>query len=352
MMPARVSELPYATANSLSARGKIRTVPEDFRVEELPAYPPSGQGEHVFVHFEKTRLTTQEAVARIAAALQVDARAAGVAGQKDKHAVTTQWASFTGTTPEAATSLALENIRVLDARRHTNKLRTGHLRGNRFELRLRETDRAAVVTEVLTVLARIGAPNYYGEQRFGIGERNYERALAFVTGQTAPPRDRFQRKLLFSALQSALFNAWLAHRIQAGLYERPILGDILRKEDTGGLFVNTDPSDAERRMLAWEVSPTGPMFGAEMRMPEADALAHEREILEAAGLTLELLGRHAKLGEGTRRSARIRPAAWSVCAEGDSVLVAFELPKGAYATAVLREIMKLDPHLGRDGREN
>lgn len=354
MMPTRVSELPYATANSLSARGKIRTVPEDFRVQELPAYPPSGQGEHVFVHFEKTRLTTQEAVGRIAAALHVDARAAGVAGQKDKHAVTTQWASFTGTTPEAAASLALENIRVLDARRHTNKLRTGHLRGNRFELRLRETDRADVVTEVLTELGRIGVPNYYGEQRFGIGERNYERALAFVTGQTPPPRDRFQRKLLFSALQSALFNAWLAQRIQAGLYERPVLGDILRKEDTGGLFVNTDPVDAERRMLAWEVSPTGPMFGSEMRMPEGDALAQEREILERAGLTLELLGRHAKLGEGTRRSARIRPAAWSVCAGEDSVLVAFELPKGAYATSVLREITKHDPHApheGHDGRE-
>src|ERR1700755_384661 len=139
MMPARVSELPYATAKSLSVRGKIRTVPEDFRVEELPAYPPSGQGEHVFVRFEKTGLTTQEALTRIARALAVDARAARVAGQKDKHAVTTQWASFTGTSPEAAAALSLENIRVLPASRHTNKLRTGHLRGNRFELRLRGT---------------------------------------------------------------------------------------------------------------------------------------------------------------------------------------------------------------------
>jgi tRNA pseudouridine13 synthase len=352
MMPARVSELPYATAKSLSARGKIRTVPEDFRVEELPAYPPSGQGEHVYVHFEKSGLTTQEALARIAKALNVDARAAGVAGQKDKHAVTTQWASFTGTTPEAATSLELANIRVLAASRHTNKLRTGHLRGNRFELRLRDTDRVDVVTEVLTELSRIGVPNYYGEQRFGIGERNYERALAFVTGKVAPPRDRFQRKLLFSALQSALFNAWLAQRILLGTYDRPILGDILRKEDTGGLFVNADQADAERRMQAWEVSPTGPMFGASMRSPEADALAHETTILDESGLSLELLGRHAKLGEGTRRSARVRPTEWRVCAEGDAVLLAFDLPKGSYATAVLREVMKQDPAEGRATQEN
>ena len=312
-------------------------------MEELPAYPPSGQGEHVFVHFEKTSVTTRQAVARIATALRVDVRSAGVAGQKDKHAVTTQWASFTGTTPEAAASLDLPSIRVLAAIRHTNKLRTGHLRGNRFELRLRGTDRAEIVTEILTQLSRIGVPNYYGEQRFGVDERNYERALAFVTGRSAPPRDHFQRKLLFSALQSALFNTWLAQRIQLGLFEQPILGDILRKEDSGGLFTNVDQADAVRRMQAWEVSPTGPMYGSEMRMPEADALAHETAVLANAGLSLDALGRHAKLGEGTRRSARVRPHAWEVCAEQDSVHIAFELPKGAYATAVMREVTKEEP---------
>ena len=342
MMHARVSELPYATAKSLSARGKIRTVPEDFRVEELPAYPPSGQGEHVFIRFEKSGLTTQQAVARISSALGVDARSAGVAGQKDKHAVTTPWASLAGTTPEAALALELPGSRVLESSRHTNKLRTGHLRGNRFELRLRETDRAEVVREIMAELSRIGAPNYYGEQRFGVGERNVERALAFVVGQSVPPRDHFQRKLLFSALQSALFNDWLAERIRDGAYEKPILGDVLRKEDTGGLFVNDDQAAAEQRMLAWEVSPTGPMFGVKMRMPEGSALERERAILERSGLTLEVLGRHAKYGEGTRRAARVRPVDCQVCAEQDAVAVAFVLPPGAYATAVLREVTKND----------
>jgi tRNA pseudouridine13 synthase len=342
MMHARVSKLPYATANSLSARGKIRTVPEDFRVEELPAYPPSGQGEHVFIRFEKSGLTTQQAVACIASALGIDARSAGVAGQKDKHAVTTQWASFTGTAPEAALELKLPGIRVLQAARHTNKLRTGHLRGNRFELRLRETAHADVVTEIMAELSRIGAPNYYGEQRFGIGERNVERALAFVVGQSVPPRDHFQRKLLFSALQSAMFNDWLADRIRFGAFEKPILGDVLRKEDTGGLFVNDDQAAAEERMHAWEVSPTGPMFGVKMRMPEGLALERERAILERAGLSLDVLGRHAKYGEGTRRAARVRPSDWQVCAEEDAVVVAFALPPGAYATAVMREVTKND----------
>ncbi|HKP59517.1 MAG TPA: tRNA pseudouridine(13) synthase TruD [Polyangiales bacterium] len=343
MMHARVTELPYATAKSLNARGKIRTVPEDFRVEELPAYPPSGQGEHVFVHFEKTGLTTQQAVERIASALGVDARAAGVAGQKDKHAVTTQWASFIGTAPEAARALELPGIRVLDASRHGNKLRTGHLRGNRFDLRLRDTTRADVVSELLGELSRIGVPNYYGEQRFGMGERNATRALSFVTGQAPPPRDRFQRRLLYSALQSALFNAWLAARIERGDFQRALPGDVMRKEDSGGLFVNEDQAEAERRMLAWEISPTGPMFGPDMRMPAGDALLHEQAILGTAGLSLETFARHAKLGAGTRRSMRVRPAAWRVCAEQDAVTLSFELPPGAYATAVLREVTKDEP---------
>lgn len=340
MMHARVSELPYATAKSLSARGKIRTAPEDFRVEELPAYPPSGQGEHVFVRFEKSGLTTQQAVARIADALGVDARGAGVAGQKDKHALTTQWASFAGTTPERARAISLDNIRVLDASRHPHKLRTGHLRGNRFELRIRETTRADIVTAVLHELERIGVPNYYGAQRFGIDERNTERAIAFVLGRARPPRAHFERKLLFSALQSSLFNAWLAERITAGTYESPVLGDVLRKEDSGGLFINDDQPAAIRRMQAWEVSPTGPMFGSKMRQPEADALAIERAVLERSGLDLEAFARQAKYGEGTRRSARVRPRDCRVCAEPDAVTVGFELPAGAYATAVLREIMK------------
>jgi tRNA pseudouridine13 synthase len=341
-MYAQVAELPYVTAKSLRTLGKIRTVPEDFRVDEVPAYPPSGHGAHLFVHFEKRNLTSREAVARIAKALHVNPRDAGVAGQKDKHAVTTQWASFAEATREAALELALPDIRILDAAPHPHKLRTGHVNANRFQLTIRGTCDAAVAREVLCQLDRVGVPNYYGEQRFGLGERNVARAHAMLRGESPPPRDRFERKLLMSALQSALFNEWLAARISDGLYEAPIPGDVLRKETSGGLFINEDGAESLRRMQAWEISPTGPMFGVKMRPAEGEAGAREQTILAGSGIGMDALARHAKYGEGTRRSARIRPTQCEVDCEGDALRLRFELPSGAYATTVLREIMKPD----------
>jgi tRNA pseudouridine13 synthase len=341
-MSAQLAELPYVTAKSLRALGKIRTLPEDFRVDEVPAYPPAGQGTHLFVRFEKRNLTTREAVTRIATALQVNPRDAGVAGQKDKHALTTQWASFQGATPEAALGLALTDIRILEASLHPHKLRTGHVRANRFVLLVRDTTDVTSAREVLAHLERIGLPNYYGEQRFGVGERNVTRAYAMVRGEIAPPRDRFERKLLMSALQSALFNEWLALRIEDGLFESAVPGDVWRKESTGGLFTDDDAALSLQRMQAWEISPTGPMFGAKMRRPEGEADAREQAILARSGVDIDMLARHAKYGEGTRRSARVRPVDCSceLDQEGSALRLGFELPSGAYATTLLREVMK------------
>jgi tRNA pseudouridine13 synthase len=342
-MHATMRELPYATAKSLRILGKIRSAPEDFVVDEVPAYLPNGDGTHVFVHFEKRGLTTRHAVERIAKALGTAARDAGYAGMKDRHALTTQWASFSGTTPEAALAVELPGIRVLSAARHGNKLRTGHLRGNRFSLRIRG-DRldADLARQLLDELGRRGVPNYYGEQRFGHGASNLARAQQWVLGGGAAPRDRFERKLLFSTLQSTVFNTWLAERIERDHYDAPVLGDVLRKEDSGGLFVNADQPTAVRRMQAWEISPTGPMFGAKMRWPEADAADHERDLLQRAGIDAATLERHAAHGEGTRRVARVRPQAPEVVVEDAALLVRFELPAGAYATMVMRELCKAE----------
>jgi tRNA pseudouridine13 synthase len=341
-MTAQVAELPYVTAKSLTVLGKIRTLPEDFRVDEVPSYPPAGHGSHLFVRFEKRNLTSREAVGRIAAALQVNLRDAGVAGQKDKHALTTQWASFPGVPPETALALQLDAIRILAAVPHPHKLRTGHVRANRFDLLIRDATAEAEARELLAELSRVGVPNYYGEQRFGAGERNVARAHAMLRGESAP-RDHFERKLLMSALQSALFNDWLAARIDDGLYDKTIAGDVLRKEDSGGLFTTDDDQDAQQRMRDWQISPTGPMFGVKMRRAELEAGAREQAILDGSGVDMEMLGRYAKYGEGTRRAARVQLRDCEIQLEPEGVRLGFELPSGAYATAVLRELMK--PHV-------
>jgi tRNA pseudouridine13 synthase len=342
IMHAPSEELPYATAKSARTLGKIRCVDEDFIVDEVPAYPPAGHGGHLFVRFEKRGLTTREAVTHLANALGVNPRDVGVAGQKDKRAVTTQWASFERVEPDAALSLEVPNVRVLAAVPHPHKLRTGHVRANRFELIIREASDLVAAHEVIAQLQHEGCPNYYGEQRFGVGERNVERACAMLRGEMRAPRDRFERKMLMSALQSSLFNRWLAERVTEGIYARPLLGDLLRKEDTGGLFINQDNDDALRRMQAWEVSATGPMFGASMRRAEAEAGAREQAIFESSGLTADMFAAHAKSGEGTRRAARVRLSDCEVERTDLGLRLRFTLPAGAYATTVLREVMKSD----------
>lgn len=341
MQPSNPQELPYATAKSLRILGKIRVSDPDFRVDEIPAYDPVGEGGHLFVHFEKTGLDTPVAVRSLARALGCDPRASGYAGLKDRRAVTTQWASFEGADAAAISGLAVPGIRVLSAQPHRHKLKTGHLRGNRFRIRIRDPQGdAGLARELLSQLGEGGVPNYYGQQRFGTGGQNLTRAWAWLVDGGRAPRDRFERKLLMSTLQSEIFNRWLAARVAADELCRAIDGDLLRKEDTGGLFTTDDLQDAQRRMDAWELSATGPMFGAKMRWPVGEAAAREQALLTASGITMDTFNAARRHGEGARRVARVRPADATVDLEEGDLWLAFTLPKGAYATVVLRELMK------------
>jgi len=335
-------DLPYLTAALPGTGGVLRTVPEDFVVDEVPAYPPSGAGDHVFVRIEKRGLTTAQAVQRISRTLGVGERDVGVAGMKDRHAVTRQWLSLPPpVTPEQALALELEDVRVLEAARHAHKLRTGHVRANRFVLRVRGVvpDAAARAQVILDMLGRPpGAPNFYGEQRFGREGDNAARGREIVAGGK-PPRDKKLARLLVSSLQSELFNTWLVARMTDGLYARVLAGDVLRKLG-GGMFTCEDAATDEPRLLAGELVLTGPMFGDRMRAATGDAGAREDAILAAAGLSRDSFASVRAIAEGTRRDASIHVGEPSVSADGETLEVAFTLPGGAYATTVMREVMK------------
>jgi tRNA pseudouridine13 synthase len=340
-------------------RAVIRSAPDDFVVEEIPAYAPSGRGEHLFVTFTKRGLTTPDAVRSLARVLEVDSRAAGFAGMKDRHAVTTQTASFPfpmARDAEAAVArIAVPGITVLGAARHDNKLKPGHLVGNRFALVLRDVAEAEVeaVVHGLEEAGRIGVPNLFGSQRFGRDGDNPGRALAWIAGRERGPRDRREQRLLFSSLQSLLFNRVLERRVADGTWALVIPGDVAKKHDTGGLF--TVPLEgpeldlARARAEAGSISATGPMFGAKMRWPEGAPAALEREVFAAAWGDAPRLEELRHLGEGTRRALRMWVSEMAVSAErgtastdladsalrGVGVAVRFVLPKGGYATTVL-----------------
>ncbi len=337
-----LGRLPYVTAKQSKIAGKIRLSPDDFQVYEIESYKPIGEGEHLFIRFRKTELSTPEAVGRIARALGTDPKQASWAGLKDRNAVTEQWASFFRGDPAKARALEIDGIKVLEADLHPHKLRTGHLRGNKFRIYLREISRDSyeIATGLLSRLDQVGIPNYYGEQRFGLRGNNLEQAKRWVINGEKVPRDRFSRKFYFSVIQSAIFNAWLARRLRFVPIDCPIEGDLLRKEDTGGMFTTDDIESARARMKNWEISPTGPIFGEKMRWPKGRARELEESTLDQLGLGIDTFKAFRKYGAGSRRTARVRPHQWKVSNESHALLLSFQLPKGAYATAVLRELLK------------
>jgi tRNA pseudouridine13 synthase len=335
-------------------RGRVKDRPEDFVVEEIPAYEPSGAGPHLYVRFTKRDRTTLDAVRDMARALSCDPRNAGYAGMKDKRALATQTVSLLvprGVDSKAlaarARELKLDGIVVHDATPHDNKLKPGHLRGNRFAITVRGIDRERVaeVARALDRVSKTGVPNAFGTQRFGVGGDNATRALAWLRGEERGPRDPRAQRLLWSSLQSAVFNEVLDLRVRDGSWAIPLEGDLLKLHASGGLFVCTTVQLERERAERGEVSPTGPIIGARMRAPEgAPGELEGRVACEVLGDGFDL-ERTRRLGEGSRRALRmwvqdlryeiVDGDANAVATSEAGIRVCFVLPKGGYATTVL-----------------
>ncbi len=348
---SQAAGFPLITGDVPAIGGALRSVDEDFRVDEIAAYEPEGSGNHVFVRIEKRGLTTFDAVRAIARALGVSDRDIGTAGLKDRRSVSTQTVSLPPPVqPEAVLALAIPGIRVLSATRHPHKLRTGHLRGNRFALVLRElaVPAAEAVGLAREVLARLaappGAPNWYGAQRFGRGGQTARDGRALVlrelSGRAAPRGSA--RRLCVSAYQSLMFNELLRRRIDDGLLSRALAGDLLKKTDSGGVFVCQDPGVDQERVDRGEVVATGPMFGHDMMSPPEGSIVAEREraVLAEQGISLDSFRHLGNIATGTRRPFAIRVVDPEVESRTDAIEIRFSLPAGSYATAVMREVIK------------
>ena len=333
--------LPRLTADVPGCGGAFKLVPEDFEVEEVPAYQPSGEGEHLYLWVEKRGRDTREVVRALCAALGVDEGDVGVAGMKDRQAITRQLLSVPAKAEARLADFSLEGVSVLWSKRHGNKLRTGHLKGNRFRLRLRGVKDVGAARESFSRLGTHGIPNYFGEQRFGREGDNADLGRLLLLGQRLPRRpDKFQRKLYLSAFQSRLFNRALVDRLRAGTFDTALLGDMLRKEDSGGLFVCEAPEVDGPRAAAFEVSPAGPLFGPKMTAAAHAVAEAEAKLLVDEGVTLDDFRRGGDETQGGRRPYRVRLGNPSLEVDGEDLVLTFELPKGSYATEVLHELLK------------
>lgn len=334
----------WLTADLPGSGGHLEARAEDFVVDEVPAYLPSGAGEHVFVRLEKIGITTPEALKRAARVAGVRAHDVAAAGFKDKDARARQWICFPWpikTPLPDLSALESEELRVLEVSRHGNKLRRGHQRGNIFTITVRGVpedgvSRAQAILERLRVL---GVPNTFGPQRFGRDGDNAERALAMLRGEARAPSDRRVFSLLMSALQSKVFNDVLFTRASSGFWARALEGDVMQKHDSHGLFDVTDPAAEQPRVDALAISPTGPLPGPRMRRASGVPGQIEEEACARCGIDAAVL---EKLDSGTRRALRypLDQEARIEAVSPDVYRLFCFLPSGAFATVLLGELIK------------
>ncbi len=342
-MAAAVCPVPLVSASLPGIGGALKAAPEDFVVEEVPLYAASGAGEHVYVTHRRSGRSTRDVVLALSRAFRVEARDVGYAGLKDKRAVATQ--TFSLPLPRADVEEVGRRVSsevggdVLAVSRHVNKLRRGHSLGNRFTVRIGgvHPDAFERAQAIVAVLAEHGLPNAFGPQRYGIDGRN---AIAGAEHIAAGPRARrgWLADLQMSAWQSSLFDRWLALRMETGWFERIVAGDVAKKLDNGALFDVRDEAAESERFARREITHTGPMFGATMRNATGEAGRLETQIIESSGVDAATLAR-ARL-EGTRRAGRIFVEDLAIEPLEGALRVSFRLPKGSYATTVLRELTK------------
>ncbi|MCA9291451.1 MAG: tRNA pseudouridine(13) synthase TruD [Phycisphaerales bacterium] len=391
--------------------GQIKVRPEDFLVDELPLYDPCGEGEHLYLGIEKHGVSHGELMAVLCRHFRVGEGRIGFAGMKDKIAVTRQAVSIHLTHDPPDLEPSHDRIRVLWSARHRNKIRRGHLVGNRFSIRIRDVDPFAVagVRKQLATLERLGVPNYFGFQRFGYRHNNHRLGALLIRGDaqglldellgargSAFPEYQRERRELYdagryeeavaqwtaadrselralnaivrgdppdraaravspttlgfwiNAFQSAVFNHVLDARLRAATYDRLLDGDLAWKHDSRSVFAvgpaELDDPTTAARLIALEISPSGPLWGRSMTETRAAVGRTEADALVASGLTYDELVASRRCPDGARRAMRVplrnTEIEGGVDEHGAFVRVAFDLPRGAYATVVLRELMK------------
>lgn len=331
------------------AQGDLRRRPGDFQVDEELGFEPDGEGEHRFLLIEKENANTAWVARRLAAFAGVPARDVGFSGLKDRHALARQW--FSVQLPlRAVVDWAMfrePGVRIVASTANRRKLRRGSHRGNRFHIVLRDLagDRE-VVAERLTLIGTQGVPNYFGEQRFGRDAGNLALAASLVEGRRL---SRGRRSLALSAARAWLFNQVLDHRVDDGSWRSLLPGDCAGLDGSGSVFAVGEPDDGLlRRAAGLDIHPTGPLWGRGDPGTSGDVEALERAVVQRFEALAGMLERYGLRSERRPLRLAVRDLDWNL--EGGALAVSFRLARGAFATAVLRELAhyhdtaRLSPH--------
>ena len=340
------SELPRLADDAPTLPARLKQHVSDFVVEEQPAYEPCGTGPHLYLWVEKRDVAHGQLIAHVAGALGIPDREIGTAGMKDRRAVTRQYVSVPAGCESRVDRVDSESIRVLARSCHKNKLRTGHLRGNRFSIVARgiPDEHVGDVLKAAVEIAGTGFPNYFGPQRFGHGGSTARQGLELLAGSLLPDDlpgsgRRFLIRLAVSAAQSLVFNSVLADRLTDRLVTTVLAGDVLERVETGGRFICTEPAVDQDRLDEGELVVTGPIAGRKTRQAEGEPARREAAAIERYELTAECFDRFPRITIGSRRPLIVRPGKFTAEPVDDGVKFEFTLPAGSYATVLIREVL-------------
>lgn len=332
------NKLPYLHGKP-DITGDLRTTPADFKVFELLPFSPSGEGEHLLLFIEKTGVNTVFVARQLAKFFGVRDMHVTYAGLKDKNAVTQQWFGIhlPGNKPVDISELNIDGVTVLSSSRHNKKLKTGALIGNRFELILRNVSHVDDAITRFEQVTKTGAPNYFGEQRFGFNGSNLDRALALFGGQKV--KDKKKRGMYLSSARSYLFNQVIGARINSEQFSSPVEGDVFMLSGTQSIFKwDADDTDIQARLLSHDIDITAPMWGKGELLTALEAKALEQQSVSNYQALCQGLESHGLKQERRRiRLTPLQPKAKKL--DEQTCLLSFILPAGSYATAILREVI-------------
>ena len=337
----------------------------DFVVSEIPLYPFSGEGEHLILHVRKKELTTWDMLQYFSEVTGCKVRDFGYAGLKDKEGMTTQYISLHKNFEAKLAHFSHEKIKILDKTYHNNKIRIGHLKGNRFFVRFKKVTPldALKIQEGLKKIDQEGFPNFFGGQRFGIDGNNYLKGRAILEGKQKE-RNPKMKEFFINAYQSYLFNKWLSKRIEISRlieefdlkeamhatnlsqevvenakkqpqFFKLLHGDVLHHYPAGKAFICEDVEEELLRFLDRSISIAGWLVGGKNITAAYEAGVIEEQMFEESDLFLRKIN-------GGRRFA------WSFAEDVEGVYkeeeawfeMHFSLPKGSYATMIIEELTK------------
>lgn len=328
----------YSASVNDVATATIKNTPEDFVVSEILGFEPSGEGEHLFLWIEKTGFNSDYLAKKIAKLAGVKPFDVAYCGMKDRHAVTRQWYSvhLPGKAAPDWRHIESPSLKVLRAERHNKKLKRGIHQGNQFEICLNDVhgDKAQIET-LLAKTQQLGAPNYFGPQRFGKEGENIQNALHWLLDPKKPGA-RDLRSIYLSTLRSVFFNMILGQRVEQSTWNKVLAGELVQLNGSHSFFACETPDELiSDRLARFDIHPTAPLVGTG-KLPSGEVLALETALLAPFADIVAALEQEGLTAQ--RRSLRMRPDNFNWEWLSDSRLrVKFDLPAGGFATTVLRE---------------